>query len=1103
MILNKDVLVNNIVTEISDNSTGQISPYDIRHNLLDIIDSVHLLTKGYPLDGLNFGTPAVRSTRVGDEALSKLGLAGYYSIDNTAVGNSALRANYQSSKNTAIGSNSLFCNIYGENNTAIGYSSLGGNTIGYNNIGLGNFALNNNKSGSSNIAIGHGAGYYAKDEQNKLFIASHNVNSEYICDNPLGSGLTPLVYGDLDLLRFGIGTRSLHSSATLQVSGHISPRFNELSNLGSSSYRYRYLFLASGISLGTTLYFGKKDDTSFHILGDLVPYTHNFYDLGSQNNQWAGGYFNNIYVSGTATMNRFVATETCNFLCKTINLAQSGTISLDGGGPNSLYDYSYESNSTNSLCGYLTDIDLTGAGFNINSSGIGYFRTYSFTYAPPNNSLSCLQSDNAFSRSSWNSNISLHLANGTHLLTDRVIFPSSINIVNSSGCFGLFSRGSGLFFSKSELVSQNQHPSEYLAGVGDVNFYATSGDSSEYIFNLGVPDSGVTVKQRLLTGIKKKSIDSLNNNLDKLSGFELQYVDNSASYITGPLTDRLVIGSYHNSSSPINALTLMKNNDSEGIVGITNLSPLSQNLLPVTSLNIRSSTNAIGRFSAENQSQTKAAIQLLGGSNCLENGLEISYLNGSGIADINMYNDSGRQVYVRFYEGVDNPVGNSGLYRLGILNSVSGINSSGDVQGMLSLGSQTNTHASISMREYTYGTPLPSLPTRRPSSSPNRGIFFISPKPATFQQHSLFMIDGSGYVHDLVVNKFDTFDGRALYTDVLGNTLGGLQCPDSRDDLFICSKNTAIGNYSLNKLTSGGSNSIFGYNAASGLTFGSNNIVFGSNSAVHISGASNNIVIGTNSFNTLANSGSSNIIIGNNGTGNSISGNYNFVLGHDNVVLLDGKLGPTDANKILNMPSGGRFSIYNSTNADALRLSANNIEVLDLTGNNYPDQSLTFSFVGVSGAQLLKLNHSAVPMSGTPLYELPDPDRPFAELNGDLKLRGAIRFSDQTSLSSTAWLPPLVSGVNKNTQDIETLFGFFTEGYVPNEINPPSHGSVPTTGVLNLKNANWQDVGQVTLVNRDTTSLIHAGAYVIAIKINNEFRPLWISAKDTSCQCCR
>ena len=235
MILDKDVLVNNIVTELSDNSTGLISPYDIRHNLLDIIDSVHLLTKGKPLDGSNFGTKATRTTRVGEDSLSKIDLAGYFSIDNTAVGHSSLKSNYQGIKNTAIGSHALFCNVYGENNAALGYSALGGNTVGHGNVGFGNFSLNNNKSGNFNIAIGHGAGYYATNANNKLFIAAHNVDSNYICDNPLGSGLTPLVYGDLSDLKLGIATSTLHSEGTLQVNGIVSPSVDNSYSLGSAN----------------------------------------------------------------------------------------------------------------------------------------------------------------------------------------------------------------------------------------------------------------------------------------------------------------------------------------------------------------------------------------------------------------------------------------------------------------------------------------------------------------------------------------------------------------------------------------------------------------------------------------------------------------------------------------------------------------------------------------------------------------------------------------------------------------------------------------------------------------------------------------------------
>jgi hypothetical protein len=1102
MILSKDVLVNNIVTEISDNSTGQISPYDIRHNLLDIVDSVHLLTIGKPLNGSNFATQATRTTRVGEDAISKIDLAGYFSIDNTALGFSALKANYQSIRNTAIGSHALFCNVYGEHNAALGYSALGGNTVGVGNVGLGNFALNNNKGGNFNIAIGHGAGYYlSNDTSNKLVIASHQVDSDYICDNPLGSGLTPLIYGDLSSAIFGINTRTLHSDGVLQVGGNIAPVTSSLYYLGSSNYAWSRLYLSSGIFFDTNLYIGKQNSSDIQVQGNVLPQSTTTYNLGSYDYLWQSGLFNNIYVSGVATINRFVAFENCSYACKTINLASSGSVSLDGGGADSLYDYYGEESPFVHACGYLQDADLSGAGFNIQASGSGYLRTYSLLFAPPNSGLSCLQTDSPYSRASWNSNISIHLDSGRHLRTDRVIFPSSINIVNSSGCFGLFSRGSGLFFSKSELVSHSQSPSGYLAGVGDINFYATSGDSSDYVINFAVPDSGVVIKQRFLTGIKRKTLDALNNNLDKLNGFEFQYVDDANGLLFGPTSDRLVIGSYNNTSQMVNALSIMKTNQSEGLVGITDLNPNSENTLPETSLNVRSSTNAVGRFTAENNAATKAAIQLLAQSNCLVDGFEAAYLNNSGVADLSIYKDSGREVYIRLHEegtGVD-------YRRIGFFSSAyGGVHIPNDDHGMVSIGSVDHDYASISMREYSHtSNPQPNIPTYRPEYRPNRGVYFISPKSKTFQNHTMYMVDGGGNVHDLVINRYDVTDGRGLYTDPSGNTFGGLYCPDRRDDINGAERNTAIGSGALFGITTGDDNTVFGVNSGRAITTGSKNTLVGSNVARNVSTGSNNIVIGNNSFNNTQSSTSYNIIIGNDNLANNSSGNYKLLIGNSGVVLIEGSLGPTNADKYLAIPSGGRLLVNDSTNADAIQLRANYIDILDRSGNNYPDNTLGFMFHGNNSAELLNLNHAANPMTNSPVYANAIPPRPRAQLNGDLRLRGAIRFSDFTSLDSAEFLEDIAvlqSGVNSNTTFINSAF---IEGYVSEVINPPNDASSPTTGILTLKNQNWQNTIQVTLVNRDTTLSIHAGAYVVAIRVNQEFRPMWISAKDTQCQCCR
>lgn len=1082
MILNKDVLVNNIVTELSDNSTGQISPYDIRHNLLDIIDSVHLLTKGFPLDGSNFNTRATRTTRIGEDALSKMELAGYFSIDNTAVGHSALKGNYQGIKNTAIGSHALFCNVYGENNAALGYSALGGNTVGHGNIGIGNFTLNNSKDGNFNIAIGQGAGYYARGVSNKLFIASHNVDSNYVCDNPLGSGLTPLVYGDLSDLKLGVAVNSLHNDGVLQVSGNIAPAYNDHSNLGSVNYGFRYLYLTSGIFFDPNLYIGRSTN-NIEVKGNLLPQSHNLYNIGQQDKLWANAYVNNLYVSGIATLNMFTALEHSYFFNKTINLASSGNISVDGGGPESIYEYSDEASPIITAVGYLPDESLNGAGINVQSSGASYLRTYEFIFSPQDSSLTCLQSDNPYSRSSWNSNISLHLASGTHLKTDRVIFPSSINIVNSSGCFGIFSRGSGLFFSESELVSHNQYPSGYLGGVGNVNFYATSGSNLDYTINFASPESGVTIRQRFLNGIKQKTLDPLNNNKDKLNGFEIQSIDDSNEYTFGPIADRLIIGSYNNTSKLVNALTIMKSDTSDGIVGITNLTPNSENTLPDTALNIRSSNNAVGRFAAENEASTIAALQLVGGSNCLQDGFEASYLNGSGLADISMYVDSGKSVFFRFY---DNET-------LGLFTS-SG--SKPTVKDMLTMGDAFNSNALISMYENNQAV----------GPRTNHAKIYVKSKVRPKQTHSVYVTDGGANLHDLIVNPYDVTDARGLYTDPSGNTFGGLYCPDRRDDLTGgVFRNTAIGSGALFNIISGDDNTIFGTNAGSGITGGARNNIFGSNSANAITNGNDNIIIGHNSFRNTLSSSSRNILIGNN-IGSGVNNSDNFILGQDSRVLLEGKLGPTNAQKYLAMPSGGRFMVNDSTDTDSLQIRANYIDVIDRAGSDYPNNTLAFTFSGNNSSELFRLNHAANPMTNTPTYRIPTPARPYAEVVGDIRVRGAIRFSDFTSVDSASFLTDidvLESGLISANNSINYLNQSFLEGYVSEQINAPNNSSVPTTGTLTLKNNNWSDAGQITLVNRDTTSIIHAGAYVIAIRVNNEYRPLWVSASDTKCQCCR
>jgi hypothetical protein len=142
-------------------------------------------------------------------------------------------------------------------------------------------------------------------------------------------------------------------------------------------------------------------------------------------------------------------------------------------------------------------------------------------------------------------------------------------------------------------------------------------------------------------------------------------------------------------------------------------------------------------------------------------------------------------------------------------------------------------------------------------------------------------------------------------------------------------------------------------------------------------------------------------------------------------------------------------------------------------------------------------------MDNEPSYEIPEIPRPFAQLEGDIKLRGAIRFSDATSLDSASFLENinvLESGAMVDRDRITYLERSTVEGYVPNEIRAPDNITSPTSGILIVKDKNWNNIDTVYLSNRDTSSFIHAGAYVVATRINGQFRPIWVSA--TTCDCC-
>lgn len=513
---------------LPDNATQEISPLDLRTSLIDLVDSVPNFLAGNVLNTTNFSTPDTRTTLAGGLALSSMFLASRTSVDNSAFGYASLRNNYNGSGNTAIGSYALACNLYGSSNTALGLLSLAGNTVGSGNIGIGNYTLYNNKKGNFNIAIGHGAGWYVNDETNYTFVlAATPISSDSTCDasgNPVYTGESPLLFGNLNPSqhKLAIGTNSLHNFGILQVSGDISPATSGNFHLGRSQMSWssiNELIYFSGGSVGIG---GQPSgaaqsvtDGRLTVYGDLVPNLNDRYALGHPSLRW-DGYFNDVVISGQLKANdiEYNTISQCLYECKTLHLATSGFCDPEDDGFHN-----------SAVCGFLDDVALDGAGFEIHSSGAGgsYLRDYKFVYRQPDATLKCLPVDDAYSRSRFKSNISMEIESGRALITDRVIGRTSASLTTQSGCMGVFLEGYAISGQRL-VVGQEPHFANKYPTLNDANFIARSGTHSvsgnpvgyDYTVMYGTVDSGVKVAQRFASRIKSSTT---------VRGFSIVYHD--------------------------------------------------------------------------------------------------------------------------------------------------------------------------------------------------------------------------------------------------------------------------------------------------------------------------------------------------------------------------------------------------------------------------------------------------------------------------------------------------------------------------------------------------------------------------------------------------
>lgn len=538
MLLTKPQYLDSINQLLPDNSTQEISPLDLRTSFINLVDSVPNFFYG-DLNADNFATPEFRNTRGGVLSMSKLGLAGHSSYDSSSFGYATLRNNYNGSQNTAIGSYALSCSLYGSDNTAIGFQSLSGKVTGSGNIGLGNFTLNNNKHGDFNIAIGHGAGFYSTgSESYRLYIGSIPVNIEGLCDENedlVDDGLPPLLYGDLhpNSHRLSIGTKELNNYGMLQVSGDIIPSTHRSFNIGNSNRSWdsinQTIYFSGGINPGNWEELvgiggppsgqvqGLSNLSRMTVYGDLLPSESGVFALGNPALPW-DGYFNDVVISGQlhANITTYNEISECLYECKTLHLATSGFCDHEGLGFHN-----------SAVCGFLSDESLDGAGLEVHSSGSNYRRDYKFLYRSPDQVMSCLEADDPFSRSRWQSNISMQIESGRHLQTDRIInnnYTNRIGLIHQSGCMGYFAEAYEASGQRA-IIGQEPHFNNQYPTLTDVNMISRSGthlgvDNNpvgyDYSVMYGTVDSGVKVAQKFNSRIKSTST---------VKGFSIVYHD--------------------------------------------------------------------------------------------------------------------------------------------------------------------------------------------------------------------------------------------------------------------------------------------------------------------------------------------------------------------------------------------------------------------------------------------------------------------------------------------------------------------------------------------------------------------------------------------------
>jgi hypothetical protein len=249
-----------IESTLPDNSNREISAFDLRNSFFTLADSIDTFNQLSITNTVNVSDFDRQSTKLGLSSIARVGVRGFSSVANTAVGYGSLELAYTTARNTAVGNYAASCNTLGSDNLALGVHSLGSITTGSGNIGVGNYSLMENKHGNFNIAIGHGAGYISPTTESFKFYLGSYPEASGDCDSYVaGLDKPPLLYGDLQTLQLAIGASGFRGAEKLAVSGHVIPyESGGIFSLGSGVYRWdahlQNLFVSGNIETANPIF---------------------------------------------------------------------------------------------------------------------------------------------------------------------------------------------------------------------------------------------------------------------------------------------------------------------------------------------------------------------------------------------------------------------------------------------------------------------------------------------------------------------------------------------------------------------------------------------------------------------------------------------------------------------------------------------------------------------------------------------------------------------------------------------------------------------------------------------------------------------------------